>query len=166
MDAAFDLIEIHDHSSELFLRSEFSKKIYNDDKIRCFCDQSSTYSYSWVIQQSSKVRSEIKETTFWDGHFRTLSGHSVANYIIIFHKTKVPTVILRYLLSLNLNWIKSSDINSYVSWQLCFSILEEKKVTKIAIFQPFVVIFWQLHGYLSQNWDSDGHFEVFSVSKS
>ena len=57
-----------------------------------------------------KVRSEIKETTFWDGHFRTLSGHSVANYICIFHKTEVLTVILMCLLSLNLNWIKSYDI--------------------------------------------------------
>ena len=113
-----------------------------------------------------KVRSEIKETTFWDGHFRTLSGHSVANYIIIFHKTEVSTVILRYLLSLNLNWIKSSDINSYVSWQLCFSILAETKASKMAIFWPFVVFFWQLHRYFSQNWDSDSHCEVLSVSKS
>ena len=113
-----------------------------------------------------KVCSEIKETTFWVGHFRTISGHSVANYISIFHKTEVPTIILRCLMSLNLNWIKSYDINYKLFWQLCFSILEEKKASKMAIFWPFVVFFWQLHRYLSQNWDSDGHFEVLSVSKS
>ena len=61
------------------------------------------------------------------------------------------------------------DINYKCPWQVCFSILEEKKskicVSKMAIFRPFVVIFWQLHRYLSQNWDSDGHFEAYSVSK-
>ena len=90
----------------------------------------------------------------------------IANYINIFHKTEVLTVILRCLMSLNLNWIKSYDINYKLFWQLCFSILEEKKASKMAIFWPFVVFFWQLHRYLSQNWDSEGHFEVLSVSKS
>ena len=42
-----------------------------------------------------KVCSEFKETTFWDGHFMTISGHSITNYINIFHKTKVRMVILR-----------------------------------------------------------------------
>ena len=56
----------------------------------------------------------------------TISGHSIANYINIFYKTEVPTVILRWLMSLNLNWIKSYDINYNLFWQLCFSILEEK----------------------------------------
>ena len=89
------------------------------------------------VIKKTKVRSEIKETTFCDGNFRTLSGHSVANYICIFHKTEVLTVILMCLLSLNLNWIKSYDINSNVFWQLFVSILEEKKVSKIAIFNHF-----------------------------
>ena len=64
----------------------------------------------------TKVRSEIKETTCWDGHVRTLSGHSVANYNSTFYKTEVPMVILRCLLSLNHNWSKSYDINSNVFW--------------------------------------------------
>ena len=64
----------------------------------------------------------------------TISGHSIANYINIFHKTEVPTVILRCLMSQNLNWIISYDINYKLFWQLCFSILEEKKASKMAIF--------------------------------
>ena len=67
-----------------------------------------------MVQTKSKdvkVCSEIKETTFQVGHFTTISGHSIANYINIFHKTEVLTVILRCLMSLNLNWIKSYDIN-------------------------------------------------------
>ena len=34
------------------------------------------------------------------------------NYIDIFHKTEIQTVILRCLVCLNLNWIKSYDIIS------------------------------------------------------
>ena len=36
----------------------------------------------------------------------TISGHFLANYMKIFHKKEVQTVILRCLLCLNLNWIK------------------------------------------------------------
>ena len=54
--------------------------------------------------------------------------------MFIFHKTEVPTVILRCLMSQNLNWIISYDINYKLFWQLCFSILEEKKASKMAIF--------------------------------
>ena len=95
-------------------------------------------------KKEDKVWSEIKETTFQVGHFTTISGHSIANYINIFHKTEVPTVILRCLMSLNLNWIKSYDINYKLFWQLCFSILEEKKAPKMAIFWPFVIFFTKL----------------------
>ena len=59
----------------------------------------------------NKVCSEIKETTLSVGYFTTISGHSFANYINILHKTEVQTVILRCLISLNLNWIKSYNIN-------------------------------------------------------
>ena len=38
-----------------------------------------------------------------------MSGHSFANYMFIFHKTEIQTVLLRCLRSLNLNWYKSYD---------------------------------------------------------
>ena len=41
------------------------------------------------LLSTAKVCSEIKETTFQVGHLRTISGHSIANYINIFHKTEV-----------------------------------------------------------------------------
>ena len=31
---------------------------------------------------------------------------------------------------------------------------------------PYLAIFCQLYGYLSQKWDLDGHFEVLKESKS
>ena len=40
----------------------------------------------------------------------TISGHLCANYMKIFHKTEIQTVILRCLGHLNLNWIKSYNI--------------------------------------------------------
>ena len=38
-----------------------------------------------------------------------MSGHFFANYMFIFHKTEIQTVLLKCLRSLNLNWYKSYD---------------------------------------------------------
>ena len=40
----------------------------------------------------------------------TISGHFLANYLDNFHKTEVLIVILRCIVGLNLNWIKSNDM--------------------------------------------------------
>ena len=107
----------------------------------------------FLIFVTRKVWSEIKETTFQVGHFTAISGHSIANYINIFHKTEVPTIILRCLMSLNLNWIKSYNINyklfSYKnekhSWQTflttVFFNFVRNKIPKRPFFWPFVVFF-------------------------
>ena len=42
--------------------------------------------------------------------FITLSGHFFANYMIIFQKTEIQTVILRCLEGLKINWFKSYGI--------------------------------------------------------
>ena len=49
-------------------------------------------------------------TIVYVGHFTTISGHYFANFIKIFYKTKMLTVILECLRYLNLNWIKRYDI--------------------------------------------------------
>ena len=41
-----------------------------------------------------------------NGLFTTISGHFSTNYMNIFHKTKVQTVILRCLMGLNLDWFR------------------------------------------------------------
>ena len=43
----------------------------------------------------------------WLIHFLTVCGHFFANFMNIFKKTEVQMVILRCLVSLYLNWIKS-----------------------------------------------------------
>ena len=45
-----------------------------------------------------------------NGHFTTIYGRFSANYNKIFHKTEAQTVILRCLVYLYLDWIKSYDI--------------------------------------------------------
>ena len=45
-----------------------------------------------------------------NGHFLTIYGHFYGNYIDIIHKPEIQTVILRCLVCLNLNWIKSYGI--------------------------------------------------------
>ena len=53
------------------------------------------------------VKKKPENLQLKNGHFMTLSGHFFASYIKIFQKTEIQTVILRCLMDLNLNWIKS-----------------------------------------------------------
>ena len=60
------------------------------------------------------------------------SGHFFANYMLIFHKTEIQTVILRYFTSLNLNWYKSYDkkhknIKNKKDANICFCTKSQKK---------------------------------------
>ena len=47
-----------------------------------------------------------------NGHFMTITGHFLANFKFIFHKTEVQTVVLRCWPSLNLNWNKFYNLKS------------------------------------------------------
>ena len=52
----------------------------------------------------------------------------LANYMFIFHKTEIQTVILRCLTSLNLNWYKSYDTKpkNAKNANLCFCTKSQK----------------------------------------
>ena len=54
----------------------------------------------------------IKFATGLNIRFMTISSHFVANYMNIFHKTEVQTVILRWWTDLKLNWFKSYVTNA------------------------------------------------------
>ena len=58
--------------------------------------------------QFCKKKTEKPQLT--NGHFMTISGHFFANYLDNFHKTEVLMVILRCIVGLNLNWIKSNNM--------------------------------------------------------
>ena len=46
-----------------------------------------------------------------NGHFTTNFGHFFGNYINIFQKTEIQTLILKYLVSQIPNWIKTGEQN-------------------------------------------------------
>ena len=61
-----------------------------------------------------------------NGHSKTISGLNFANYMKIFHKAEIQTVILRCIVFLNPNWIKSNDLISvnyyfFHSWKCIIS---------------------------------------------
>ena len=74
-------------------------------------------SFLWIYQ----LEGDIQNLQFINGHFMTISGHFFVNYMNIFHKTEISTVILRCLTYLNLNWIKSYNIKYKFShfWFFC-----------------------------------------------
>ena len=74
---------------------------------------------AWGCMQ---VRRTPKKRQLINSHFKTIYGHFFANYMFIFHKTEIQTVILRCLMSLNLNWYKSYDTKRKNSknTNLCF----------------------------------------------
>ena len=45
------------------------------------CDLFFVDSEVFCFSEESKVWSIKKDTTFWNGHFATISGHFIANYI-------------------------------------------------------------------------------------
>ena len=94
-----------------------------------------------------------------NGRSMTISSRFFANSINIFQKTEVQTVILKCLTGLNPNWYKSYDHKSLANSPK----LETNKWPFYDHFWPF---FCQLYEHLSQNWGSDGHFEVLNRSKS
>ena len=60
-------------------------------------------------QQLQYVNSDLKQMLLINDHSKTIFGHYFAVCIFIFHKTEVQKVILRCLMSLNLNWYKRYD---------------------------------------------------------
>ena len=79
----------------------------------------------WIMicRFQPKLCFETKSTKLEVGHFTSISGHFLANYIDSFHKTEVLTVILMGQTCQNLIWIKSYNINHKVFYFLLFSIL-------------------------------------------
>ena len=68
----------------------------------------------------------------------TISGHFFANYMFIFHKTEIQTVILRCLTSLNLNLYKNHDTKrkNTKNANVCFCTKSKKLEMEIFTFEP------------------------------
>ena len=73
---------------------------------------------SWLVQKlwpqlqpeaACKFGELQKKRQLINSNFKPIYGHFFANYMFIFHKTEIQTVILRYLTIINLNPYKSYD---------------------------------------------------------
>ena len=53
-------------------------------------------------------RKKNENLSFKKGHFSTICGHFFGNYISIFQKTAILTVILRCIVCLNIKGIKNN----------------------------------------------------------
>ena len=87
-------------------------------------------------------------------------------YILIFHKTEVQTVILRWITGLNLNWFKSYGLKCNLRPKASSANSQKRATDKRPFYDHIWSFFCQPHGYLSQNWNSNGHFEVLNGSES
>ena len=69
-------------------------------------------------------REFFENLSFKNGHFSTICVHFFGNYIDIFHKTEIQMVILRCLVCLNLNRVKSDDIKIifFLAWKCIISL--------------------------------------------
>jgi hypothetical protein len=111
---------------------------------------------------SAKLYSESKRKTITNAHFMTISGHFSTNCIFIFHKNEVQTVILRCLMGLSLDWFKSYGLRCRWRPHACLANFQKIATDKWPFYYHIWPFFCQLYVYLSQNWDSDGHFEVLN----
>ena len=76
---------------------------------------------------------------FINGHFTTIYGHFSANHDKIFHKTEVQTVILRGLVYLYLNWIKSYDIILIKNFVFCIFCVFAFFCISLITFEPIKI---------------------------
>ena len=64
----------------------------------------------------------------------------------------------------------SQDISAIscpvIGWKMNYRLFRFKTDWQTAVLWPYPAIFLQLYEHLSQNWDSDGHFEVLVSFKS
>ena len=115
-----------------------------------------------AISDFFKVYSDSKWKILINDRYTTTSSHLFAICMSIFHKTEVQTD----LMGLNLDWFKSYGLRCNL--RLCALLANSQKIAtdKWPFYDHIWPFFCQLYVYLSQNWDSDGHFEVLYESES
>jgi len=80
--------------------------------LRCLTGLNLDWFKSYGLRCSLRLHASsvnFKKRQLINIHFKTMYGHFFANYMFIFHKTKIQTVILRCLRIINLNFYKSYD---------------------------------------------------------
>ena len=97
----------------------------------------------WKTLLKTLLKGDSQNLRLIDGHFPTLCSHCFANYMNIFHKTEVQTVILRCWMVLYLNWFKSylwQKTQIFISLSVSFNF-GKKKLVICLMFFPFFTFF-------------------------
>ena len=90
----------------------------------------------WSPLTFSFERKNLENSWLINDHFLTVFGPFCANYMNIFHKTEVQTVILRCLIILNLIWIKSYYIISQSKKKSCLNMHHFRAISPNSILTP------------------------------
>ena len=81
--------------------------------LRCLTGLNLDWFKSYGLRCSLRLHASSansKKRQLINSHFKTIYGHFFANYMFIFHKTEIQTIILRCLTIINPNCSKSYDI--------------------------------------------------------
>ena len=107
--------------------------IWRDSKTKLFL--AGNWAIDWCVKNLTQL---------WIWQFYNHFSHFFTSYINIFYKTKVQTVILRCLTSMNLNWIKSY----YMNHKKCVFQFWKKKTENLSFkTSPF----WTICGHFLAN---------------
>ena len=87
----------------------------------------------WKTLLKTLLKGDSQNLRLINGRFPTLCSHFFANYMTIFHKTEVQTVILRCCMGLYLNWFNSYDRNAKKRKKTKYA-KTDKNITQITSF--------------------------------
>ena len=118
------------------------------------------------LHEIEGLKTDRKWMLFLNNCHTTVSGYFFAMCMCIFHKIEVQTVILICSTGWNSNWFKSYDLKRSLRPYTTFANSQKIATDKWPFYDNFWPFFHQLYVHLSQNWGSDGHFDVLTQSKS
>ena len=144
--------------------SIFQKTEVQTVKMRCLTGLNLDWFKSYGLRCSLRpcaCSANSQKRHLINSHFTTISGQFFANYMIIFHKTEVQTVILRCLTSLNLNWYKSYDTKrkNAKNANECFCTkLQKTENGNMCILCHNFWTNWDLEPWSTSKWPSEPQF--------
>ena len=119
-----------------------------------------------MFSQCIHLKTDPKRMLLLNNCYTTVSGHFFAMCMFIFHKTEVQKVILICLMGLNFNWFKSYGLKCILRLNATLANSQKMATDKWPFYDHFWSFFCQLYIHLSQNWGSNGHFEMLNGPKS
>ena len=118
-----------------------------------------------MLSIKEKIYSDSKWKILINDRYTTISSHIFLPYVCSSFK-KLWFKWSLWGTGLNLEWFKSCGLRCNLRLRGLSASSQKIEPHKWPFYDHFWPFFCQLYGYLSQNWGSDGHFEVLKKSKS